>query len=198
MENGKNQKLLTTSAVGYYGDGKDEVLTEDKRPGRGFLVDVCKDWERQGLKAKEKGVRVAIMRFGVVLGEKGALPLMLPAFRLFAGGPVGNGRQWFPWVHVKDITKMVEFIVDNEELEGIFNFTSPTPVIQKQFAKALGRVLNRPSFLPVPAFMVKLIMGELGSTLLQSQQAVPKNIMDSGYNFLFSNVDSALYDLLGK
>ncbi len=100
MKKGKNQKLLSTSAVGFYGDGKDEVLTEDKKPGQGFLVNVCKDWERQALKAKEKGVSVAVMRFGVVLGEKGALSLMIPAFKLFAGGPVGSGRQWFPWIHV--------------------------------------------------------------------------------------------------
>ncbi|RLC17569.1 MAG: TIGR01777 family protein [Deltaproteobacteria bacterium] len=196
--NGKTQKLLTASAAGIYGDCKEDVLTEKRTPGKDFLAKVCKDWEKEGLKARKKGAGVAVMRFGVVLGNGGALSLMTPAFKLFAGGPLGNGRHWFPWIHIKDLEKAIEFIIENEKLEGIFNFTGPTPVRQNQFAKALGRVLNRPAFLPVPSFMVKAIMGELGSALLNSQKAVPKNLMDAGYLFLFPDLDSTLNDILGK
>ncbi|MCK5350581.1 MAG: TIGR01777 family oxidoreductase, partial [Desulfobacula sp.] len=152
MEKGKPQKLLTTSAVGIYGDCKDDLLTEKRLPGKNFLANVCADWEKEGLKAKEKGVSVAVMRFGVVLGDGGALSLMTPAFKYFAGGPLGGGQHWFPWIHVRDLEKAIEFIVENKESDGVFNFTGPTPVRQKQFARALGRVLRRPAFMPAPSF----------------------------------------------
>ena len=198
MEKGKTQKLLTTSAVGIYGDSKDDLLTEKTMPGKDFLAKVCVDWEKEGLKAEEKGVRVAVMRFGVVLGNGGALSLMMPAFKYFIGGPLGGGQHWFPWIHVGDLERAIEFIVENKELDGVFNFTGPTPVQQKQFAKALGRVLNRPAFMPAPSFMIKMIMGELGRTLLQSQRAIPKNLLDSGYLFSFPTLESSLKDILGK
>lgn len=198
IESGKTQKLLTTSAAGIYGDGKDNVLTEKNKPGTGFLADVCTDWEKEGLKAREKGVRVAIMRFGVVLGNEGALSLMLPAFKMFAGGPVGDGSQWFPWIHINDLVHAVKFIMENEHLEGIFNFTEPMPVRQKEFAKALGRALHRPAFFPAPAFIVKTVMGELGSALLQSQRTIPENLMQAGYSFLFPDLDTALADIFEK
>lgn len=198
MDKGRTQKLLTTSAVGIYGDCQDEMITEDQSPGKGFLSEVCIDWEKQGLKAREKQIPVAVMRLGVVLGEEGALSLMMPAFKLYAGGPVGNGRQWFPWIHIGDLEGAVDFIVENQRLEGIFNFTGPTPVRQKQFAKALGHALHRPAFMPAPSFVVKAIMGELGTALLQSQRTVPEKLMHSGYSFLFPNVEAALGDILGK
>jgi len=198
IEKGRTQKILTASAAGIYGDCKEDVLTEKRKAGTDFLATVCKDWETEGLNARKKGVGVAVMRFGVVLGDGGALSLMTPAFKLFAGGPLGNGRHWFPWIHVKDLEKAIEFIIESEKLEGIFNFTGPAHVRQKQFAKALGHVLNRPAFMPAPSFMVRAIMGELGHALLNSQKAVPKNLMDSGYSFLFPDVDSALNDILGK
>ena len=198
IENGKTQKLLTASAVGIYGDCKEDLLTEERTPGRDFLATVCADWEKEGLRAGKKGVNVAVMRFGVVLGDGGALSLMIPAFKLFAGGPLGGGHHWFPWIHIKDLEKAVQFIVEIEGLAGIFNFTGPTIVRQKQFAKALGRALNRPAFMPTPSFMIKAIMGELGGSLLQSQRAIPKKLIDSGYSFLFSDADSALKEILGQ
>ena len=198
IENGKTQKLLTASAAGIYGDCKEDLLTEERTPGKDFLAKVCADWEKEGLRAREKGVSVAVMRFGVVLGDGGALSLMIPAFKLFSGGPLGDGRQWFPWIHVKDLEKAVEFIVENKELEGIFNFTGPTPVRQKQFAKALGHALNRPAFMPAPSFMIKAIMGELGGSLLKSQRVIPKNLTESGYSFFFSDVGSALNQIFEK
>jgi len=198
IENGTTQKLLTASAMGIYGDCKEDVLTEGRTSGNDFLANVCSDWEKEGLKARNKGVTVAVMRFGVVLGDGGALSLMIPAFKLFAGGPLGSGRQWFPWIHIKDLEKAVQFIVETEGLEGIFNFTGPTAVRQRQFAKALGRVLHRPAFVPIPSFIIKTIMGELGGSLLQSQRAIPKKLMESGFSFFFSDADSALKDILGK
>ena len=195
-DNGKTQKLLTASAMGIYGDCKEELLTEDKLPGHGFLAEVCQEWEKEGLKAKKKGAQVAVMRFGVVLGKGGgALPLMTPLFKLFAGGPLGKGQHWFPWIHIKDLERAVEFIIENGDIDGIFNFTGPEPVQQKQFAISLGKALRRPSFMPAPSFIVKAIMGELGSALLQSQKAIPKNLTDSGYHFKFSDVKSALQDV---
>lgn len=198
LGNGKTQKFLTASAVGIYGDCKEDLVTEERTPGKDFLAMVCADWEKEGLKARNKGVNVSVMRFGVVLGDGGALSLMIPAFKLFAGGPLGGGRQWFPWIHIKDLETAVQFIVDIEELEGIFNFTGPAMVRQKQFAKALGRALNRPAFMPAPSFIIKAIMGELGGSLLQGQRAIPKKLIDSGYSFLFSDVDTSLKEIFGK
>lgn len=192
IEEGRTQKLLTTSAVGIYGDCKEEILTEEKASGNDFLAEVCRDWEKEGIKAREKNVHVAVMRFGVVLGNGGALSMMTPVFKIFLGGPLGNGQHWFPWIHIADLENAVEFIAENQELEGIFNFTAPELIRQKEFAKALGRALNRPAFMPAPSFMVKTIMGELGRSLLQSQRATPKKLTEARYDFLFPDVDSAL------
>jgi len=194
----KPQRLLTTSAAGIYGDCKEDVLTETRQPGMGFLADVCTDWEKEGVMAQKKGVSVAVMRLGVVLGNGGALSLMIPAFKLFAGGPVGDGSQWFPWIHLEDLSGCVKFIMENDALEGVFNFTGPTQVRQKDFARALGRVLHRPAFFPAPSFIVKTVMGELGTALLQSQRVIPDHLLSSGYSFLFPDVDSALDDIFGN
>ncbi len=193
-----NTVFLTTSAVGIYGDGADIKLTEESRYGNEFLSRVCVDWETEGLMARDKGIRVCIMRFGVVLGQQGALAKMVPAFKLFLGGPLGKGNQWFPWIHIQDIQAGIQFLIDQKELEGVFNFTAPEPVQQKTFANSLGSVLSRPAFLPAPSFMVKTIMGELGSVFLESQRAVPIRLVQSGYSFLFKSVDTALNDILGK
>ncbi|MFH2058745.1 MAG: TIGR01777 family oxidoreductase [Pseudomonadota bacterium] len=198
IEKGSDQLLLTTSAVGIYGDCDDELLTEENSPGQGFLSKVCKDWEHEGLNAKKKGTRVSIMRFGVVLGAQGALAKMVPAFNMFVGGPLGSGNQWFPWVHIKDIENGILFLIAHKEYNGIFNFCAPEPVRQREFAKSLGKVLKRPAILPAPAFMVKTIMGELGSAFLESQRAIPGHLIQNGYSFLFSHIDLALDDILGK
>lgn len=199
IDPGSRQTLLTTSAAGIYGDRRDDELTEISTPGNGFLARVCVDWEKEGLKAAEKGVRVAVMRFGVVLGDKGgALSLMAPAFRMFAGGPLGNGNHWFPWIHISDLIRAALFILENETMEGIFNFTGKTPVRQKEFAKALGGALKRPALITAPAFIVKAILGELGSALLESQKAIPRHLLDSGYSFKFADVSAALEDVFNK
>ncbi len=198
IEKDRNQKLLTTSAVGIYGHCGEERVTEEKAPGQGFLSRVCADWEREGLKAKTKGARVCIMRFGVVLGRQGALAKMMPAFKMFVGGPLGSGTQWFPWIHIKDIENAVQFLIEQEELEGIFNFTAPEPVRQGEMAKTLGRLLKRPAFFPAPGFAVKIILGELGAALLESQRALPVHLENAGYEFLFPRLDTALKDILEK
>lgn len=199
IEPGSSQTLLTTSAIGIYGDCRDDELTEASSPGKSFLARVCVDWEKEGLKAKEKGTRVAVMRFGVVLGDNGgALSLMAPAFRMFAGGPLGNGNHWFPWIHIDDLIQAAGFILENEKMDGVFNFTGKDPVRQKEFAKALGRALKRPALIPVPAFIVRTVMGELGSALLESQRVIPGHLLDSGYSFKFADVGSALQDVFNK
>lgn len=198
MDTNTDQLLLTTSAVGVYGDCADQVLLETPPPGDGFLSKVCTDWENQALEASKKGARVCVMRFGVVLGDQGALAKMVPVFKLGAGGPLGDGAQWFPWIHIKDIESGIKFLIDQKDTQGIFNFTAPNSVRQKEFAKILGKTLHRPAFFPTPGFMVKAVMGELGKALLESQRAIPDRLTRAGYPFLFNRLEQALADILGK
>ena len=190
--------LISTSAVGYYGDRRDEVITEDTGAGDDFLAMVGKDWEEEALKAGEKGVRVSLARFGIVLGTGGgAMEKMIPAFKLCAGGPLGDGKQWFPWVHVDDVTGALIFLMENEELEGPFNFTAPAPVTNAEFAKTLGRVLGRPAVLKTPAFMIRLFAGEFGETLLASHRAFPERLENAGYAFQYPKLEDALREIAG-
>lgn len=192
------QTLLNASAVGIYGDCQDAVLTEGRPAGSGFLADVCIDWEKQAQLADEKGVRVAVLRFGVVLGAGGALEKMLLPFKMGAGGPLGSGQHWFPWIHIDDLMNALIFIVEHPEMSGAYNFTGPEPVRQKTFARTLGKCLNRPSFVPAPAAVIRVVMGELGASLLQSQKAVPDRLEKAGFQFRFVDVKAALTDLLKK
>jgi uncharacterized protein (TIGR01777 family) len=183
--------LISTSAVGYYGDRGETVLTEADPGGQDFLAQVCKEWEAQALKAEDKGAKVCLMRFGVVLGHGGALDVMGRAFKFFMGGPLGSGNHWFPWIHIQDIARAVDFILA-KGLDGAFNFTGPEPIRQKDFARALGKALHRPAITPAPAFMVKLVMGELGASLLQSQQAFPRALENKGFSFAHKTAAKAL------
>ncbi|PIE61152.1 MAG: TIGR01777 family protein [Desulfobacterales bacterium] len=184
--------LLSASAVGYYGDRGNTVLAETEPCGNDFLAQVCKDWESAALDAKAKGAVVSMMRFGVVLGpDGGALDVMGKAFKWFVGGPLGNGRQWFPWIHIEDLAAAVEFLIDNKA-DGAFNFCGPEPVRQKAFAQALGQSLKRPAIMPAPAFMVRMVMGELGASLLQGQKSLPKGLENKGFTFKYNTVDQAL------
>ena len=189
--------LCNTSAVGYYGDRQDEILTESTAPGTGFMADIAKDWEKEALAAAEKGARVAVMRFGIVLGrDGGALAQMLPAFRMFVGGPLGDGRQWFPWIHLRDLLSAIEYLLETPSLSGPFNFSAPNPVRNRQLATAMGKVLARPSFLPAPRTLLRLALGEVGKVLVESQRAVPKNLLDSGFTFRFPVIEAALNDIV--
>jgi uncharacterized protein (TIGR01777 family) len=197
LDEGRPVVLFNTSAIGYYGDRGDTVLKEDAGAGNDFLASVCVDWENEALKAKEKGTRVIIMRFGVILGKGGgALAKMIPAFKFFAGGPMASGEQWFPWLHVEDLMAAIQFIYENHTMEGPFNFCSPKAVTNREFAKALGRVLKRPAFLPVPAFAIKLFMGEMGGALLSSQKGVPERLKSAGFRFQYADVAKALADII--
>jgi len=198
MEKGKPIKLLNASAIGYYGNQGETVLSETDSAGSDFLAMVCRDWETCAREARKKDVMVCLMRFGVVLGNEGALSVMTPAFKWFMGGPLGNGGHWFPWIHIHDLYRAVKFLMDDPGLEGNFNFTGPGLVRQKEFSKALGRVLNRPAILPAPAFMVKLLMGDLGSSILHSQKALSQRLSELGFEFKFQNVWDALANIFQK
>jgi len=195
----ENKKIVffSASAEGYYGSRADEILTEDKEPGKGFLATVCVDWEKEAFKAKEKGIRVIAMRLGVVLGKDGgALEKMIPAFRFFVGGPLGDGKHWFPWIHIEDLFSAIQFLVEKPEIDGPVNFCSPESIRYKDFSGALGNALKRPSFFKTPAFIIKIIMGELGEVLLDSQRSVPEKLSASGFRFQFPDIEAALFDIL--
>ena len=190
--------LLSTSAAGYYGDGGEDEKTETSAGGADFLAQVCREWEAEADKAGEKGARVVLMRFGVVLGKGGgALATMKTPFQLGLGGPIGSGKQWFPWIHLDDLVGAILFLLTAEECRGPFNFAAPEPVRQKDFARQLGAVLHRPALLPTPAFVMKLILGEFGRSLLQGQKVRPQALTDSGYLFTYPDLQSALREILG-
>jgi hypothetical protein len=192
-----NVLFISTSAVGYYGDGNDAILEEDASPGNDFLARLCVDWEREAGKATSKAARVAIARFGVVLGKSGgALSKMIPAYRLFVGGPLGDGMQWFPWIHVSDLASAIQYLIDHPQIHGPFNFCAPQAVRNNDFSKALAKHLNRPAFFRVPALALRLAAGELGDLLLNSQRAYPKKLVSAGFEFRYPDIDSALSEIL--
>ncbi|MBF0204581.1 MAG: TIGR01777 family protein [Desulfamplus sp.] len=197
IDSGRKALLLNTSAIGYYGDRGDDSLTERDLPGSDFLATVCLDWENAALKAEQKGVRVVIMRLGVVLGKNGgALGKMLPAFKFFVGGPLGKGIHWFPWIHIDDLISAIFFFMENDEIKGSVNLVAPGMIKHREFASSLGHALNRPSFMPAPDFMIKAIMGEMGQAFLSSQKATPSVLNSKGFSFKYSDIKSALDEIL--
>jgi uncharacterized protein (TIGR01777 family) len=195
----RRQLFCSTSAIGYYGPRGEEELTEDSPSDNGFLGEVARNWEGEALKAQDLGVRVVITRFGIVLGKDGgALGQMVPMFRKFLGGPLGSGLQWFSWIHQQDHARAYQFIQEHAEIAGPVNFTAPNPVRNRDLTKALGRVLNRPTFIPAPEFMVRLVMGEFADTLLTGQKVFPQRLLDAGFKFNFPAIAVALADLLGE
>ena len=198
MDKEKGALLCSTSAVGYYGFRGDEELTEDDSPGNDFLAKVCVDWEKEAQKAADKGVRVALTRFGIVLGKTGGvLGQMIPAFRKFVGGPLGSGRQWFSWIHMEDLLRVFLFVFDNEDIHGPVNFCSPNPIRNRGLAKALGKVLSRPSFLTVPGFMLRVVLGDFGSVLVEGQRVVPTKLLKHGFVFEYPEIMGALQEVMG-
>jgi uncharacterized protein (TIGR01777 family) len=194
----KPRVLLQGSAVGYYGPRGPERVTENDPPGDDFLARVCVDWEAATAGVEPLGVRRALLRTGVVLArEEGALPKMALPFKLFAGGPLGNGRQGFPWIHLADEVGAIRFLLEQERASGPFNLTAPNPVSNRDLARALGRVLGRPSFLPAPGFALRLALGEMAGMLLGGQYAVPQRLLEHGCRFRFPDLEGALRDLLG-
>jgi uncharacterized protein (TIGR01777 family) len=188
--------FISGSAVGYYGDRGDETLTEASAPGTDFLATLSKDWEAAA-NAVGDLTRVVLIRTGIVLDRKGgALPKMLPPFYLFAGGPIGSGRQYQPWIHRDDWVRMVAWSLTNDAPRGPLNVTGPRPISNKEFSAALGHALRRPSVMPAPPFALRIALGEMADALLlSSQRVLPARATDLGFTFRFSNIDEALADI---
>lgn len=185
--------LLSTSAVGYYGFRGDEECGEDAGAGEDFLARLCADWEAEAGRAADRGARVAVTRFGIVLGPGGGvLGQMAPLFRWGLGGPLGTGRQWFSWIHIEDLFGALLHVLGRPGSAGPYNFVAPGPVRNRELARALGRVLGRPALLPAPAFAVRLALGEFGNVVLRGQRVVPRRLLAEGYEFRHPGLDEAL------
>ena len=193
LPSGTTLTLCSASGAGYYGSRGDDVLNEDERPGRDFLAGLSMDWEKEALRASAKGARVAVLRFGVVLGKNGgAMAKLIPAFKLFVGGPLGDGQQWFPWLHLDDLMAAMVFVLEHPEVSGPLNFCAPNPVRNRELAQTLGEVLSRPSFMPAPAFMIRLAMGEFGDVFLGSQRTIPDKLLNHGFSFQYPDIRGAI------
>jgi uncharacterized protein len=190
--------LVSASAVGYYGDRGAEPLMETSPPGRGFLADVCRGWEGEALRAEELGIRTVRLRIGLVLHpDGGVLHRVLPSFKMGAGGRLGSGQQYFPWIHREDAVTLLRFALEHESLQGPVNAVAPEQVTQEQFSHVLGEVLHRPSLVHVPAFALKLAFGEMASAALESQRVVPERALALGFAFRFPQLREALEHLVG-
>lgn len=188
----KPRVLVSASAIGYYGERGDEVLTESSAPGRGFLVDVCKGWEAEALRATDFGVRVIVLRIGFVLGSNGgALGRMGPVFKAALGGRLGSGKQWMPWVHTDDLAELFVHAAEND-ISGVWNASAPNPVRNEEFTRAMASALHRPAIFPVPPFALKLVFGELGQHMLDSSRVVPAAALQAGFRFRYAEVGQAL------
>ncbi|MBF0553176.1 MAG: TIGR01777 family protein [Nitrospirae bacterium] len=194
---GKKTVLISTSATGYYGNTGEDLVDEHTPAGSDFLAKTAQEWESSAMAAKS-AARVAITRFGVVLGKNGgALKAMLPAFKLNLGSPLGSGRQWFPWIHIDDLLEIFIFIIKNDKIEGPINCTSPETVSNRDFSQALAAALDKSYFLPpVPEFVLKLALGEVSTVVLQGQRTVPQKLLSNGFRFKYTGIDSALRDIV--
>ena len=192
--------LIAASAIGFYGDRGDELINEDSSPGTGFLAELCRDWEEATSKATEHGIRVINIRIGLVLSpDGGALAKMLLPFQLGTGGAFGNGEQYMSWISIRDIVDAIHHIAETTNLTGPVNLVAPNPVSNRVFTKTLGKVLNRPTFMTVPAFALRTLMGQMAEEMLLSGQRVqPKKLLDSGFRFSHAELEPALRAVLDK
>jgi uncharacterized protein len=189
----KPKVFVSTSAVGVYGNRGAEELNESSELADDFLANVCKDWENEANKARNLGLRVAIIRVGVVLGRGGgALQKMLPIFKLGGGGPVGSGNQYMSWVHIEDLASMYIEALKNENIKGVLNGTAPYPATNADFSKMLGKVLRRPAFMPAPAFAMKLVFGEMSQILLEGQKVLPEKFKENNFSYRYPTLEIAL------
>ncbi|MEH2336271.1 thylakoid membrane protein ThyD [Nostoc sp.] len=194
--NPKPTVLVNASAIGYYGTSESATFDETSLSGNDFLAQVCQAWETEARKVKDAGVRLVILRLGIVLGNGGALGKMIPPFKLFAGGPIGSGRQWFSWIHVDDLVNLILQALTKPEIEGVYNATAPNPVRMADLSQTLGRVMNRPSWLPVPAFAIEALLGDGAIVVLEGQQVLPKRTEETGFEYKYPNLQSALTQIL--
>jgi uncharacterized protein (TIGR01777 family) len=190
--------VVQIAGIGIYGPHGNEVLTEEASLGDDFQASVVIDWENSTRPVADQGVRLVTMRTAPVLFRKGGMidPFLLQ-FRLFGGGPLGSGRQWISWIHIQDLTRCIVYFLEHEETRGIYNVTSPEPVTNAQFGRTLGKVIKRPYWAPVPAFMLRLVLGEMSTLVLDGQRVVPRRLLDEGFQFEFASLRSALEDLVG-
>jgi uncharacterized protein len=189
--------LVSASGVGYYGSRDDDILTEREPPAADFLSQVCVAWEREALAAEQLGSRVVPLRIGMALGsDGGALPRMRLPFRLGVGGRIGSGHQWISWIHVDDLCDLILFVLHESTLRGVLNATSPHPVTNAEFTGALAQALNRPALFPIPAFVLKLLLGQMAEVLLASQRAVPDAALRAGFQFQHPDIAGALLEIL--
>jgi uncharacterized protein len=190
--------LIQASGIGAYGPRGEEVIDESAAFGNDFIAGVARDWEASTQAVETMGVRRVIIRTGLVMmpSEGFLVPLMLP-FRLFAGGPLGNGKQWWPWIHIQDYVQAVLFLLQKPGATGVFNLVNPNPCRMADFGKELGRVLHRPYWFPTPAFMLNLLLGEMSTLVLDGQRAIPQRLLDYGYSYRYSQLHPALVDLFG-
>ena len=194
--NNKPKLFLCASAVGYYGNKEDEILIEESPSGSDFLSDVCREWEKEASQVENFNVRRVSIRNGIVLSKKeGALKKMLLPFKLFIGGSLGSGKQWFPWIHIDDIVNIYLFAIDSE-ITGAVNGTSPNPVTMKDFTKTLGKVIHRPSFISIPELALRLAVGDGAESILSSLRVLPDKLIQSGFKFRYERLEEALRSLL--
>ena len=192
----KPELFISASAIGYYGDRGEDQLEESEGPGNDFLASVCSEWEAEAGKAVEAGIKTTCLRIGVVLGrDGGALKEMIPHFRKGMGGSMGSGRQWWSWIHLDDLIGLIQHLLENPA-DGPVNATAPEPVRQKEFARALGRELHKPTILPIPAFALRMLLGEFASELLTSRRVVPAKALETGFTFKFQVLEGALTDII--
>jgi uncharacterized protein (TIGR01777 family) len=196
--NPKPKVLVNASAIGYYGTSETATFDETSPPGNDFLTEVCQSWEAEAQKVKEAGVRLVILRFGIVLGNGGALAKMIPPFQFFAGGPIGSGHQWFAWIHLDDLVHLIIEALTRPDIEGVLNATAPNPVRMSEFCQTLGEVLQRPSWLPVPSFALEALLGEGAKVVLEGQQVLPKRTIGYGFEYQYPRVKEALTEILSS
>jgi len=192
----KPSVLVNASAIGYYGTSETATFDETSPPGNDFLAQVCQAWEAEANKVKDAGVRLVILRLGIVLGQGGAIARMIAPFKLFAGGPIGTGRQWFSWIHRDDLVNLIIQALTRPEIEGIFNATAPNPVRMAELAQTLGQVINRPSWLPVPGFAIEVLLGDGAIVVLEGQQVLPQRPLEYSFEYQYSTVKQALEEIL--
>lgn len=194
--NPKPTVLVNASAIGYYGTSETATFDESSFAGNDFLSQVCQAWEAEAQKVKDTGVRLVILRLGIVLGNGGALAKMIPPFQLFAGGPIGTGHQWFSWIHRDDLVNLIVQALTRQDIEGVLNATAPNPVRMSELCQTLGQTLNRPSWLPVPGFALEVLLGEGAQVVLEGQQVLPKRTTSYGFEYQYPSVKQALDEIL--
>lgn len=195
----KPEVMINMSAIGYYGSHGDEVVTESDPPGNDFLATTTKQWEDAARKVEATGIRLVLLRTGIVLEDGGgALARLLTPFRLFVGGPLGSGKQWFSWIHRDDVIGLFRFALENKNVKGVMNATAPEPLTNKEFCATLGKVMGRPSWAPVPGFVLKIILGEMSMMVLTGQRVMPVAAEKAGYKFKYRKAEEALAAILKK